>query len=841
VARASTLARGASRIQTRARVLARATRRSFPIRLNPWAARVNTPIAVFVVFAILFCRFAGAQTVGGSSVDAALCHFDRAKIAEADKLIEEAISQNKCPGAVLLVGRGEGIVYEKAYGNRALKPHPAPMTTDTIFDLASLSKSVGTASSIMLLVERGKIRVEDPVAKYIPAFAVNGKGSITVADLLLHISGMMPDNDISDYADGPAKGWERIFALKPQWPLHTHFAYSDVNYIVLGELVHVVDGRPLDVFAQEEIYRPLGMTDTMYKPDAAHAARCAPTEYRKDHWMIGEVHDPRAYALGGVAGHAGVFSTAEDLSKFCRMILDGGKLNGTRIFKEPTMAQWIQPRPVASAALDQSGKQVPGPALRTYGFDVDTLYAGIRGERFDRFTTFGHTGFTGTAFWLDPVNDCYFILLTNSVHPDGKGNVLRLRHQVATIVAEALLGPAPTTQPTIAGQAPTTQPAQFISRTAPVLCGIDVLERDGFKPLVGRKVGLITNHSGRDRQGNRTVDLLAHAPGVQLVRLFSPEHGIDGVLDAKVDNSVDAKTGLKVFSLYGQAQKPTPQMLEGIDTLVYDIQDAGARFYTYITTLGLCMQAAAANHVRFVVLDRPNPNTGLVMDGPLADSSHLGFTAFGPLPLVHGMTVGELARLYNEEFGAHCELQVVPMENWRRRMWFDETQLPWINPSPNLRNSNATLLYPSICLLEATNVSVGRGTDQPFELFGASWMDGVKLAEALNSAKLAGLRFVPITFSPKEGKLANQKCSGVFVIITDRNAFEPTRTGVQVVWQIKRLFGDAFQFQQVGRLLQNSAALSALASATDPDRVAESWAKDVQSFEQKREKYLLYP
>lgn len=784
---------------------------------------------------ILLTRPIVGQTIGGASVDLALSHFDRAKMAEVDRLIDEAIAQSKCPGAVLLVGRGEGIVYEKAYGNRAAKPQAVPMTTDTIFDLASLSKSVGTSSSIMLLVQRGKIRVEDPVAKYIPAFAANGKETISIADLLLHNSGMMPDNDIHDYDQGPKEAWEKIFALEPQWTPHTHFAYSDVNYIVLGELVHIVDGRTLDVFAKEEIFGPLGMTDTSYKPDESRKSRCAPTEYRGDHWTIGEVHDPRAYALGGVAGHAGVFSTAEDLSRFCRMICAGGKIGRTRVFESSTVAQWIKPRPVPGNALDQSGKSVPGPALRTYGFDVDTLYAGSRGERFDRFTTLGHTGFTGTAFWIDPVNDCYFILLTNSVHPDGKGNVLRLRHQVATLVGEALLGAAPATQPT-------TQSAIVeVDHNFHVLCGIDVLKRDNFSALSGRKVGLITNHSGRDRDGNRTVDLLAHAPGVTLVRLFSPEHGIDGVLDAKVDNSLDSKTGLKVFSLYGPTQKPTPQMLEGIDTLVYDIQDVGARFYTYITTLGLCMQSAAQNKVRFVVLDRPNPNTGLLVDGPLADSSHLGFTSFGPLPLVHGMTVGELAEFYNAEFGVHCDLQVVRMENWRRRMWFDQTSLPWINPSPNLRNPNAALLYPSICLLEATNVSVGRGTDQPFELFGAPWIDGVKLADALNGAKLAGLRFVPITFVPSENNLAHQTCHGVFVIVTDRDAFEPARAGAQIVWQLHRLFGDAFQFAKVARLLQNDAALAAIAEAKDPDRIPETWAESVHLFELKRQNHLLYP
>jgi len=322
--------------------------------------------------------------------------------------------------------------------------------------------------------------------------------------------------------------------------------------------------------------------------------------------------------------------------------------------KASTVAQWIHPHPVPAPALDQQGNRTDGPAMRTYGFDIDTLYAGIRGERFDRATTLGHTGFTGTAFWIDPPDDCYFILLTNSVHPEGKGNVLRLRHQVATVVAEALLGPAPTTQPTTepalnmatvsvdspSRGVPGERPIQHtLARKGDILTGIDVLIHNRFAPLVGHKIGLVTNHSGRDRDGNRTIDLLAHAPGVTLVRLFSPEHGIDGILDQKVANDVDAKTGLKIFSLYGPTQKPTPQMLEGIDTLVYDIQDAGARFYTYITTLGLCMQAAGASHVRVVVLDRPNPINGITLEGNVLEDNFTSFVGQFPLPVRHAMTI----------------------------------------------------------------------------------------------------------------------------------------------------------------------------------------------------------
>ena len=417
---------------------------------------------------------------------------------------------------------------------------------------------------------------------------------------------------------------------------------------------------------------------------------------------------------------------------------------------------------------------------------------------------------------MDPQSRSYLILLTNSVHPDGKGRVVQLRREVATAVADALLGP--------------------------VLAGIDVLQRDAFKPLRGRRVALVTNHTGRDRDGNRTVDLLAAAPGLKLLRLFSPEHGLYGNVDEKVGHGVDEKTGLKVFSLYGPTQRPTPEMLEGVDTLVFDIQDIGARFYTYISTLGLCMEEAAKHKLRVVVLDRPNPNTGLMVDGPVAQKKYFGFIAYGPLPVAHGMTVGELARLFNEEFKIHCDLAVVPIDGWKRATWWDETGLAWVNPSPNIRSPSEALLYLAVGLLETSNLSVGRGTDQPFEVIGAPWVDRLKLAAALNGAKLPGVHFEPVTFTPKSSKFAGQECHGVHIEVTDRRAFarSPVSVGVTIAWHLKSLFKDAYQLQDVAKMLQNDDAMKALQSAADPAQIPAAWRDELQSFRKVREKYLLY-
>jgi len=377
-----------------------------------------------------------------------------------------------------------------------------------------------------------------------------------------------------------------------------------------------------------------------------------------------------------------------------------------------------------------------------------------------------------------------------------------------------------------------------------VLCGIDVLKADGFDILADKRVALVTNQSGVDRDGNRTIDLLFKAKNVHLAKILSPEHGIAGVLDQKVADDVDAKTGLKVYSLYGSTTRPTDEMLAGIDTIVFDVQDAGARYYTYISTMGLCMEAAARHdaeagrRIQMVVLDRPNPATGLIVDGPIADQ--LSFTAYAPIPVAHGMTVGELARYFNAEQRIGCDLTIVSMKGWRRCMTWDETGLAWVNPSPNIRSPTADLLYLGVGLLEMSNISVGRGTDTPFEALGAPWIDGPRLAAALNAADLPGLRFVPISFKPDSSKFAAQLCSGVRVIVIDRNAVEPVRAGLTIAWHLKSLFGNAFEIAGVGKLLANRQTLDALRSTADPNELPAAWRKPLDDFKNRRSRYLLY-
>jgi uncharacterized protein YbbC (DUF1343 family)/CubicO group peptidase (beta-lactamase class C family) len=773
-----------------------------------------------------------------------------------DTIVEAEIAKKQLPGAVVLVGRQGKVVWRRAYGNRALEPQQETMTTDTIFDLASLTKVVATATSVMILVERGLVRLGDPVSRYIPEFAENGKRAITVEHLLVHRSGLIADNDIRDYEQGPEKAIENIWRLAPLSEAGSKMIYSDVNFIVLAELVRRVSGKAIDQFARENIFEPLGMKDTGYKPSDVLKARIAPTEQRggadqnrsregaaregattqPEHWMRGEVHDPRSYLLGGVAGHAGLFSTADDLAIYCQMILNGGEYQGRRILSPMGVARMTEARPSAGNMKDGNS--------RGLGWDVYSSFSANRGDLFP-IGSFGHTGFTGTGLWLDPISETFVVFLSNRVHPtlDSKkpADVGSLRSRIASVVAAAIMDAPRRSASPADFNASAASGSESRAVNSQSLNGIDVLKRDGFAILKGKRVGLITNHTGRDRDGNATIDVLFKAPDVKLVALFSPEHGIRGALDQeKITNSTDEKTGLPVFSLYGETRKPTAEMLKDIDVLVFDIQDIGARFYTYVSTMGLAMEEAAKNGKTFVVLDRINPINGVDVEGPLADGDKLSFIAHHQIPVRHGMTVGELAQLFNKERNINANLQIVRVEDWRRSQWFDETGLTWINPSPNMRSLTQATLYPGVCLLEPTNVSVGRGTDTPFELVGAPWMDGRKLAEALNSANLPGVRFVPVRFTPKASVHKDAECGGVNIIITDRSRFDSVLMGMELAVQLRKLFSKDFSVDRFNRLLVSQKIFDAFRSGSDARALRQMWETDLEGFKAIRQRYLLY-
>ena len=767
------------------------------------------------------------------------------RLSRIDEAVRASIERKETPGAVVLVARRGRVVYRKAFGDRALQPQREAMTVDTIFDLASLTKVVATTTSIMMLVERGKLSLADPVSLYIPEFGANGKDRVTVEQLMTHRAGLPPDNEIADYVGVTLKPLEEIYKLKPSYEPGTRFVYSDVGFIVAAEIVRRVTGKRIDDFARENIFAPLGMARTSYLPiestSAEHpqrdTSRIAPTEMREGRWMRGEVHDPRSYEMGGVAGHAGLFSTADDLARFCQMILNQGELNGVRLLAPYTVERML------------NAQSLPTSQMRGIGWDVNTSYSSNRGDLFP-VGTFGHTGFTGTSLWFDPASETFVILLTNRVHPTGHGDVTRLRSFVASIVAGAIT--APPYAPVFASLGSPVMvidaPRASVNRAGPpagplhsVLTGIDVLARDGFKALEGRRVGLITNHTGRDREGRSTIDRLAAATNFKLVALFSPEHGLRGMEDAPVSSTRDEKTGLPIYSLYDNATKrPNDEMLKGVDMLVFDIQDVGARFYTYTTTMLYAMEEAARRQIKFVVLDRPNPINGYDIEGPVADADLLSFTAAYRLPVRHGMTMGELAMLFNGERRIGADLAVIKLEGWRRADYFDGTSLTWVNPSPNMRSLTEAVLYPGIGLLETTNLSVGRGTDTPFEIVGAPWIEPQRLSDALNRAGLAGVRFVPVRFTPKSSKFSGEAVGGVNIVVTSREAFHPVATGIEIAYQLNRLYPGAWKVDDYIRLLANRAALAAIKEGKSPADIAATWQAGLADFARVRKQYLIY-
>ena len=743
--------------------------------------------------------------------------------------VREAIARKDLPGAVVLVGRGGAAPVRRAYGDRALAPRREAMTGDTVFDAASLTKPVATATSVMILVEEGKLRLSDPVVRHIPEFGApeSDRGRVTVEQLLTHRAGFPPDDPLSLYEGTP----EEIFARKYAQPLEaapgTRFTYSDVGYEVLGELVRRVSGKRLDAFAAERIFRPLGMRDTHFRPAGGvfpvPAARIAPTEKVGERWLRGEVHDPRARALGGVAGHAGLFSTADDLARYCRMILAGGTLGGVRILSPLGVEAMTRPRSYGD------------DALRALGWDVATRFTSNRGDLFPP-GSFGQTGFTGTSLWIDPASDTYVVFLSNRLHPEGKGDVTPLRGIVATLAAAAIgedVRPA----------------ARRLSETVPisreVATGLDVLAAEGFRAIAGKRVGLVTNATGRSSDGRSTVEVLrspaARQAGVELVLLFAPEHGLRADAEGKLADAMDPASGIRVRSLYGEERRPRPEDLSRVEAVVFDIQDVGVRFYTYLTTLGYLLEEAAKAKVPVVVLDRPNPINGVDVEGPLADADSFSFTAYHAIPVRTGMTIGELARLFNAERKIGASLTVVPMRGWSRELWYDETGLEWINPSPNMRSLTAAALYPGVGLLEMTNVSVGRGTDTPFEVLGAPWMDGAKLARLLTARNLPGVRFTPIRFTPTAAVHSGQSCGGIRFTVVDRDALRPVALGIEIAVALRALHPAEWDRKNANRLLVHRAAADLLEGGATAEAVERSWGPALEAFRKVRERYLLYP
>jgi uncharacterized protein YbbC (DUF1343 family)/CubicO group peptidase (beta-lactamase class C family) len=746
--------------------------------------------------------------------------------ANIDAQMQEAVSSELIPGGVVLVGHQGRVVFRKAYGNRSLYPTRTLMTEDTVFDAASLTKVVATTTAVAKLFEQGKIRLADPVTRYLPEFQ-GGKSTVTVRDLLVHFSGMRPDVDLVPKWSGYETGIRLALIDKPVAQPGTRFIYSDINFVLLGEIVRRVSGKTLDEFTRDEVFRPLGMESTAFNPPAAWKERIAPTEIEEnDTPWHGVVHDPTARYMGGVAGHAGLFTTAADLSRFAQMLLDGGG----KILSPLTVRRFTTPNTPAGQ-----------PILRGLGWDMESPFSANRGELFP-VGSFGHTGFTGTSMWIDPSTRSYIIVLTNYVHPKRGKNLAGLRGRIATISAAAFGVDVPGS--ILAGYNETTSNSRrTVQRNGGVLTGLDVLAAEKFAPLQGgKRIGIITNHTGIDRQGRRNVDLMKEA-GVNLTAIFSPEHGISGKLDVEmVDDSVDSKTGVRIVSLYQPEKRKLPAAAAAnLDAIVFDIQDVGARFYTYSCTLLHAMETAAAVKKPFYVLDRPNPVNGVGVDGPMIDKEVYSFVGCYDMPLRHGLTFGELATMINDERQLGLDLRVVKMKGWQRGDWFDSTGLIWVNPSPNMRSLTAAILYTGVAMLESQKTySVGRGTDSPFEQIGADWIDGPRLAAYLNGRFVPGVRFYPTRFEPTSSNFAGKTIPGVRIVLTDRESFVPARLGAEIIAALLKLFPGKVDLDVNAKLIGSREMITAFRRGDDPRVIFEAMEAQKDKYLTRRVRYLLY-
>lgn len=749
---------------------------------------------------------------------------------QAAQIVEAQMIAGRIPGAVVLIGDATHVFYRQAFGQRVTTPSPEPMTLDTEFDLASLTKVIATTTAIMQLAEAGRIDLDAPVARYWPAFASNGKEAVTVRELLAHTSGLRPDLP-ARLLPGGRKGV--LSAIAAQHLLAApgeRVIYSDLNFVVLGELVQRITHLPLDAYCQKHIFRPLGMHDTLFVPDAGRAARSAPTIANKVGLLRGRVHDPTARWMQGVSGNAGLFSTADDLSRFAQMLLNEGRTGTTLIL-----------RPASIAALSAASSPLASVPWRGLGWELGAPLVPNH-DRLPPIGVIGHTGYTGTGLWIDLVTRQFIVILTNRVYPDDRGDARPLRAQLLALLASH---GKPASAAQISQVLPAALPALLAGKrlpisTGPVQTGIDVLQAQQFAPLAGMRVGLITNRSGFDAAGRRTIDVLAHAPGVRLAALFSPEHGLDSDVDERVSDTLDAATGLTVHSLYDAKRRFPAGSLQGLDALIFDIQDAGVRFFTYETTLGYALEAAAAHDIPLFVLDRPDPLGAQRFGGPMLDSRRESFTGYFPAPLQPGMTVGELASLFNRHKHLGAELRVVPMQGYRRDMTFTDTGLGWVPLSPNLRTLAQLDLYPDVGLLEGANVSVGRGTPHPFEWVGAPWIDATRLAGALNALQ-AGAHFEPVDFVPTESTWQGQLCHGVSITRDAAAEERPVASlGMSLLVTLHALYPTEFNLAATRDSIGSQSVWQAIRDGATPEAAQAFDAAALARFARLRQQSLRY-
>lgn len=706
-----------------------------------------------------------------------------------DDAVRSAIARGTAPGAVLVLARRDGVVFQRAYGELSVEPTRRPMPLDARFDLASVTK-VFTAVAALRLHDQGRLSLDADVGDWIPP--LRGR---TVRDLLLHRAGLVAVDPLGSYDTDRAATLLRVFAGAVDGA-PGDYRYSDLGFVALGEIVAAVTGAPLDEALRDLVSEPLGI-EASFRPNpvaggsttADADTRIVPTEYAAHRgdpppMIDGDVNDPRAWRLGGVAGHAGLFASAHDLARLARALMSPGLLSAEAL-REMT---------------ERHGDRGLGLDMRR------RLGSSAR--------AFGHGGYTGTWFWVDPENDFAIVLLTNRVHPDGGGggDLGALRDALTRIAARAVPAAIPI--------------------PSDVMCGVDVSRATDFEALDGARVALFTNRSGVARDGTTTRELLERAPNVTLVRLFAPEHGLDADREGHIADG--RSSGVPVVGLFGPRRDPPPATLADIDVVVVDIQDVGARFYTYMSTMHRLLRAATLAGRRVVILDRPNPLGGVRVEGPVVQAERLSFVEHHPLPILHGLTVGELARLIVTEEELEVSLEVVPMRGWDPTKTWRELGLRWVASSPNLRDLRQVELYPGVALMEGMDISVGRGTDRPFEQFGAPWLDAAALRGHLEGL---GYSFEPVSFRPRSGPHRGRSCSGLRI----EGDGDVVRLGFGLLTALHAEHADRLDFGRAGGLIADDRVLAAIVAGRPRGELPGLWADDLARYLVRRQPVLLYP
>lgn len=720
--------------------------------------------------------------------------------------LDRAVAQSKAPGAVAFVGHADETLFLGATGQRELIPDPQPALPDTLYDLASLTKVIATTTAVMMLRDQGALDLDQPVSEIVPIPAFR---AFTFRHLLTHTAGLIGYDTYYKEVSGINDILQRLASLPLASPPGTRRVYSDFGFMLLGKAVELIAGDSLDVFCRKHIFEPMAMLHTTYKPPAEWRSLCAATEQCpwRQRVMIGEVHDENAFAIGGVSGHAGLFAPAGDLAKFCRAILHG----------------YLLPQ----KTLDEMTRlgQVPSYPWQGLGWKIDPWRCGSEGFLPSR-AAMGHTGWTGTNIWIDRDSGVYAILLSNTCHPS------RIKRDSKTL-----------RQTFYAGIDAELRPQKVNAHS-----GLDRLVWEGFEALRGKRAAVLTNMAAVDQLGRPLLGVLGLDASVNIVRIFSPEHGLHGQAEAGKKVTSETARDIPVVSLYGEQKRPTREQLKDIDCFVIDLPDVGARFYTYPATMKACMAACAEAGKPVLVLDRPNPLGGAVLEGPIAAQPGSD-VCWAPVPIRHGMTLGEIALYFKQTAFAKTKLdvQVCLADGWPRERLFEDCSLPWVPPSPNLPTPETALLYAGMCLFEGVNMNEGRGTETPFLTIGAPWLDADRTAAALSDAELPGCRLETIRYTPRAipGKAEhpayqNEACQGITVHVRDSYAVRSFTVAVALLSAIRRLHGTRLEWKPYFHVLAGGPWLhKQIKDGVPALDIAHGLEGDLAAFERHRPK--LYP